>query len=128
LSGHSDADAPVHAIMDALLSAAGLRDIGTFFPDTDPAYKGIGSILLLQKTAEIIARSGFRPVNVSAVIIAERPKLSPFIPAMRENIARALGIPAANVGISATTTEGMGFTGSGAGIAASAACLLAANE
>ncbi len=124
LEGHSDADVLVHAIMDALLGAAALGDIGRHFPDTDSSYAGISSIVLLQKTREIIAAAGNVIVNVDATVIAEAPKLAPYIDEMRINIADALLIDPSCVGIKATTTEGLGFTGRKEGIAADAVCLI----
>lgn len=124
LLGHSDADVLVHAIMDALLGAAGLGDIGGMFPDSDPQYKGISSLILLEKTVQALRREGYRPVNVDATVVAERPKLAPYIPEMRDKIARCLELPEDAVNVKATTEEGLGFTGSGAGIAAQAIALL----
>jgi 2-C-methyl-D-erythritol 2,4-cyclodiphosphate synthase len=124
LTGHSDADALTHAVMDALLGAAGLPDIGTLFPDTDAAYKNADSIGLLLKVMKNLKADGYKVRNVSAVIIAQKPKLSEFIPAMRSNLAAALEIPDSLVGISATTTEGLGITGEEKGIAVNASCLL----
>ena len=124
LLGHSDADVLVHAIMDALLGAAGLGDIGGMFPDSDPQYKGISSLILLEKTVQALRREGYRPVNVDATVVAERPKLAPYIPEMRDKIARCLELPEDAVNIKATTEEGLGFTGSGAGIAAQAIALV----
>lgn len=125
LLGHSDADVLVHAIMDALLGAAGEPDIGTIFPDNDPAYKDISSLLLLARVSERIAEKGFRIENLDSVIIAQKPKMLPHIPQMKENIAKLLGIPADRVGIKATTTEWLGFVGREEGIASTAVCLLA---
>lgn len=124
LLGHSDADVLVHAIMDALLGAAGEPDIGTIFPDNDPAYKDISSLLLLARVSERIAEKGFRIENLDSVIIAQKPKMLPHIPQMKENIAQVLGIPADCVGIKATTTEWLGFVGREEGIASTAVCLL----
>ncbi len=124
LAGHSDADVLLHAIMDALLSAAGLRDIGFHFPDSDDAYAGVSSLELLSRVHGLIAEAGFAVGNVSAVIICEKPKLSSFLPLMSERIAEYLGVRASDIGISATTNEGMGFTGRGEGIAAQAVCTL----
>ncbi len=124
LLGHSDADVLVHAIMDALLGAAGLGDIGRLFPDSDPQYKGISSLILLEKTVQALRREGYRPVNVDATVVAERPKLAPYIPEMRDKIARCLELPEDAVNVKATTEEGLGFTGSGAGIAAQAIALV----
>lgn len=124
LLGHSDADVLVHAIMDALLGALALGDIGKLFPDSDPKYKGADSIALLKEVAAIVARTGMRVSNVDSTILAQAPKLAPHITAMRENIAAALSVPIDRVSVKATTEEGLGFTGSGEGIAAHAVCLL----
>ena len=124
LLGHSDADVLLHAIMDALLGAAALGDIGRHFPDTDPRYEGISSMKLLKETAGIIKNHGFRVHNLDATVIAQRPKLAPYIDAMRHNIAGELEIDPGFVSVKATTEEGLGFTGRGEGIAASAVCLL----
>lgn len=124
LLGHSDADVLVHAIMDALLGAVGLGDIGGMFPDSDPQYKGISSLILLEKTVQALRREGYRPVNVDATVVAERPKLAPYIPEMRNKIARCLELPEDAVNVKATTEEGLGFTGAGAGIAAQAIALV----
>ncbi len=122
LLGHSDADVLVHAIMDALLGAAALGDIGQHFPDTDPAYKGISSLKLLSHVGRLLNDRGFNIVNVDATVIAQRPKLAGYIETMRENIGQALSLPVTAIGIKATTTEGLGFTGTGEGIAAMATC------
>ena len=124
LLGHSDADVVVHAIMDALLGAAALRDIGRHFPDTDPEYKGISSILLLEKVGGMLKENGYAIGNIDATIIAQKPKLLPFIDTMIANVARALGIGADQVNIKATTEEGLGFTGSLEGISAQAVCCI----
>ncbi len=124
LLGHSDADVVVHAIMDALLGAAALGDIGRHFPDTDPRYEGISSILLLKKVGELLAEKGYQPENIDATIIAQKPKLLPFIDAMREHVAEALKISVNAVNIKATTEEGLGFTGAQEGISAHAVCLI----
>ena len=124
LLGHSDADVVVHAIMDALLGAAALRDIGRHFPDTDPQYKGISSILLLQKVGGLLKEKGYQIVNIDATIIAQKPKLLPHIDQMIKNVADALELSEDQVNIKATTEEGLGFTGEGLGISASAVCLL----
>ncbi|MCI1722934.1 MAG: 2-C-methyl-D-erythritol 2,4-cyclodiphosphate synthase [Lachnospiraceae bacterium] len=124
LLGHSDADVLLHAVMDALLGAAALGDIGLHFPDSDDAYKGISSMTLLEKTMEILEDKGYRIVNVDATVIAQAPKLRPYIDRMRENIAAALKMKTEDVSVKATTEEGMGFTGTGEGIAASAVCLI----
>ena len=124
LLGHSDADVLVHAVMDALLGAAALGDIGKHFPDTDPAYKGISSILLLQKVGELLEEHCFLIENIDATVLAQRPKLRPYIDEMRRNIASACNLDLDCVSIKATTEEGLGFTGRGEGIAAHAVCLL----
>ena len=124
LLGHSDADVAVHAIMDALLGAAALGDIGKHFPDTDPAYRGISSVKLLEHVAALLDENLFLVENIDATIIAQAPKMRPHIDQMRENIAKALGIEASQVNVKATTEEGLGFTGSGEGISAQAICLL----
>ncbi len=124
LLGHSDADVLCHAVMDALLGAAGLPDIGRLFPDSDPAYAGADSLKLLAQVAERVQAAGFSIGNVDGVIVAQRPKLAPYIDRMRENIARVLGVGAGAVGVKATTTEGLGFAGAGEGIAAYAVVLL----
>ena len=124
LLGHSDADVLTHAIMDALLGAAGLWDIGHAFPDTDPAYKGISSLLLLERVMKMLRSKGFSVGNIDATVLAQKPKLAPHIPQMRENIARIVGVDAGLVNIKATTEEGLGFTGTEQGIAAHAVALL----
>ncbi len=124
LLGHSDADVLLHAICDALLGAAALGDIGAHFPDTDPRYAGADSRLLLQKTAALLLENGWRVSNLDATVLAERPKLRPFIDAMRANIAADLALPLSAVSVKATTEEGLGFTGVMEGIAAHAVCLL----
>lgn len=124
LLGHSDADVLLHAISDALLGAAALGDIGKHFPDTDPAYKGISSLILLQKVGELLEEKGFLIENIDATIIAQAPKMRPHIDTMRENIAQALGIMVEQVNVKATTEEGLGFTGSGEGISSQAICML----
>lgn len=124
LLGHSDADVLVHAIMDALLGAAALGDIGKHFPDNDPAYEGISSLVLLEKVGVLLGQKGFYIENIDSTIIAQAPKMRPYIDAMRENIARALGLDMEFVNVKATTEEGMGFTGAGEGISAQAVCLL----
>ena len=124
LLGHSDADVLTHAVMYALLGAAGLGDIGKHFPDTDPAYKGADSLKLLARVAALLEERGYAVGNVDATILAQRPKLAPHIPAMRENLARVMGISPDQVNVKATTEEGLGFTGSGEGMAAHAVCLL----
>jgi 2-C-methyl-D-erythritol 2,4-cyclodiphosphate synthase len=124
LFGHSDADVLTHAVCDALLGAAGLGDIGRHFPDTDPRYKGVSSLALLGRCARLVEECGYRIENVDATLIAQAPKIAPFRLKMAENIAQALGVPAERVNIKATTTEGMGYTGTGEGMAAlCVACL-----
>lgn len=124
LLGHSDADVLVHAIMDALLGAAALGDIGRHFPDTDPEFEGISSILLLRKVRELLDEKGYEPGNIDATIIAQKPKMLPYIEEMRSHVADALGISRENVNIKATTEEGLGFTGSQEGISSHAVCLI----
>ena len=124
LLGHSDADVLLHAIMDALLGAAALGDIGKHFPDTDPAYKGISSVELLKHVGGLLAEHGYRIGNIDATIIAQRPKMAPHIQAMRENTAKALNIDVDQINIKATTEEGLGFTGEGLGIASNAICMI----
>lgn len=124
LLGHSDADVLTHAVMDALLGAAALGDIGKLFPDTDAAYAGISSILLLERVAERLREAGYAVVNLDATVLAQAPKLAPYREQMRENLARALALDASRVSVKATTEEGLGFTGEGLGIAAHAVALL----
>ena len=124
LLGHSDADVVVHAILDAILGAAALRDIGRHFPDTDPQYKGISSILLLKKVGELLKEKGYRIVNLDATIIAQKPKLLPYIDTMIRNVAGALEIREDQVNIKATTEEGLGFTGTLQGISSQAICAI----
>ena len=124
LLGHSDADVLVHAVMDALLGAAALGDIGQHFPDTDPAYKGISSIKLLEAVGKLLEEKGYVIENIDATIIAQRPKLAAYRPQMAENIAHALNLPVNRVSVKATTEEGLGFTGTEQGIAAHAVVLL----
>ena len=124
LLGHSDADVLLHAIMDALLGAAALGDIGKHFPDTDPAYKGISSMKLLTHVGELLEENRFLIENIDATIIAQAPKMRPHIEQMRANIADALKIETEQVNVKATTEEGLGFTGAGEGISAQAICLL----
>ena len=126
LSGHSDADVATHAVVDALLGAAGLGDIGALFPDTDPAYEGVSSVALLREVVARVHDAGWRVGNVDVVIVAERPKLGGHRVAMAAQLADALGVPPSAVGVKATTTEGMGFEGRGEGISATAVCLLEA--
>ena len=124
LLGHSDADVLIHAIMDALLGAATLGDIGQHFPDTDEQYKGISSIMLLERVGELLRQNGCLIENIDSTIIAQKPKLLLYRPKMEENISRALGLEKSQISVKATTEEGLGFTGSGEGIAAQAICLL----
>ncbi|TET76258.1 MAG: 2-C-methyl-D-erythritol 2,4-cyclodiphosphate synthase [Dehalococcoidia bacterium] len=124
LEGWSDADVVVHAIIDALLGAAALGDIGTHFPTNDPAYEGISSIVLLGHTRNLLKEQGWRISNIDATIIAERPLIHPFVDQMRQNISQALSISKSQVGIKATTTEGLGFTGREEGIATYSVALL----
>lgn len=124
LLGHSDADVLTHAIMDALLGAAALGDIGKLFPDTDPTYAGADSLALAVRVAEAVRAAGYEIGNIDATMLAQAPKLAPHIPLMRERIAAALGIPVGSVSVKATTEEGLGFTGERLGIAAHAVTLL----
>lgn len=124
LDGHSDADVLVHALMDAMLGAVGAGDIGTHFPDTDMRYKGISSMRLLEQVCAIVAEKGYRVENVDMTIIAQKPKLMPYISQMRENIAAQLSVDTNCVNIKATTEEGLGFTGAMEGVACHAVCLL----
>lgn len=124
LLGHSDADVLLHAIMDALLGAAALGDIGKHFPDTDEQYKGISSIKLLEHVGALLDENHFIIENIDATIIAQRPKMRPYIDTMRENIANALQVDITQINVKATTEEGLGFTGSGEGISSQAICLL----
>lgn len=124
LSGHSDADVLLHAIMDALLGAAGLGDIGRHFPPGDPAFKDISSVLLLERTAALIREKGFSVVNVDATVVCEAPRLKDLIPEMEKNIAGTLGLDVDRVNVKATTTEGLGFTGTKEGIEAHAVALV----
>lgn len=124
LLGHSDADVLIHAICDALLGAAGMRDIGYHFPDTAGEYEGIDSKILLEKTVALIASKGWRVSNIDATVAAQRPKLSPHIPAMQQTLARVMGVEEDCVSIKATTTERLGFEGREEGISASCVCLI----
>lgn len=124
LLGHSDADVLVHAVMDALLGAAGLDDIGKYFPDTDETYRGISSIKLLEQVARLVEQAGYGIGNIDATVIAQKPKLRPYIDQMRATMARALNISEKDINIKATTEEGLGFTGQGLGMASQAICLL----
>ena len=127
LDGHSDADVLLHAVMDALLGAAGLGDIGRHFPDTDPRYKGISSRILLKKVGEKIKEAGFAVSNIDVTMISQKPKLKDYIARMEQNIADDLGIRKGQVNVKATTEERLGFTGSGEGMACHAVCLLEQN-
>ena len=124
LLGHSDADVLTHALMDALLGATALGDIGKLFPDKDPAYEGADSVKLLEKVTALLAEHGYAVGNVDCTVIAQRPKLAPHIPAMRERLAAAMGVAVDQVGVKATTEEGLGFSGEGLGIAAHAVALI----
>jgi len=124
LLGHSDADVLTHALCDALLGAAGLGDIGTHFPDTDPRYRGISSLKLLKRVISMLREAGFRPVNVDCVLIAQAPKLTPHFPAMKSALSPILELPPDRIGLKATTAEGMGALGRGEGIGAFCTCLI----
>ena len=124
LLGHSDADVLLHALSDALLGAAALGDIGKHFPDNDPAYKDADSLMLLTKVRILLERHGYRVVNVDATILAQEPKLAPYVPSMQQNVAKALGMEISLVSVKATTEEELGFTGQRQGIAAHAVCLI----
>lgn len=124
LLGHSDADVLVHAVMDALLGAAAMGDIGRHFPDNDEKYKNISSLLLLEKVSLLLKERGYNTINIDATVIAQRPKLAPYIEQMVKNMADVLGVPCDSINVKATTEEGLGFTGSGEGIAAQAVCLI----
>lgn len=128
LLGHSDADVLLHAICDALLGAAALGDIGKHFPDNDNRYKDISSLKLLKETERLLSENGFEIINVDSTVIAQAPKLSPYIEKMRENISKTLGIEISRVSVKATTEEGLGFTGTKQGIAAHAVCLINEKE
>ena len=128
LLGPSDADVLLHAVSDALLGAAGLGDIGRHFPDTDPQYQGADSLKLLENVAEKVQNAGYRVSNIDVTMIAQRPKLKPFIPQMMENIASAVGVDVSRVNVKATTEDGMGFTGRKEGIAAHAVALVSVKE
>jgi 2-C-methyl-D-erythritol 2,4-cyclodiphosphate synthase len=125
LDGHSDADVLVHAVIDALLGAAGMGDIGRLFPDTDDRYKGVSSLVLLRHVAQVLKKAMFEVENIDATIVAQKPRIAPYIEKMKENIALELGIQTDRINIKATTTEGMGFIGAGDGMAAYAIALLA---
>jgi 2-C-methyl-D-erythritol 2,4-cyclodiphosphate synthase len=124
LVGHSDADALIHALCDALLGAAGLGDIGQQFPDTDEQYKGIRSTVLLKRVVDLLHADGFRPINVDGTVIAQAPKLAPFFPAMKNALSPILGLSCDRIGLKATTNEGLRAWGHGEGIAAMAVCLI----
>lgn len=128
LLGHSDADVLLHAISDALLGAAALGDIGKHFPDTDPAFHNADSMKLLEEVVRLIEEEGYKVGNVDATVIAQKPKLMNFIPEMRENISKVLGVTPGQVNVKATTEEHLGFTGEGLGISAQAVCLLTERE
>ncbi|MBO5410509.1 MAG: 2-C-methyl-D-erythritol 2,4-cyclodiphosphate synthase [Clostridia bacterium] len=127
LLGHSDADVLLHAISDALLGAASLGDIGCLFPDNDDKYKGANSLELLREVVDVLNKNGYSIINVDSTLLAQRPRMRPFIPAMQANIAAACGVAADCVSVKATTEEGLGFTGSGEGMAAHAVCLIEKN-
>ena len=124
LLGHSDADVLAHAIMDALLGAAALGDIGKLFPDNDPAFEGADSMKLMERVVAVLAEKGWKIGNIDSTVIAQKPKLAPFIPLMRERMAQVCGIDLEQISVKATTEEKLGFTGSGEGIAAHAVCIL----
>jgi 2-C-methyl-D-erythritol 2,4-cyclodiphosphate synthase len=128
LVGHSDADVLSHAVMDALLGAAGLGDIGQLFPDTDPAYAGANSLELLRKVGEMVRQRGFVPLQVDCTILAQKPRLTPYYSVMRDNLAEALGLSPDVVSVKATTTEGLGFLGRAEGMAAVALAVIAKSE
>jgi len=124
LLGHSDADVLLHAVMDALLGAAGMGDIGLHFPDSDPAYKGADSRMLLRRVGQMLHERGYHVGNIDVTMIAQRPKLRPYIPQMQENIAQDLAIDVSQINIKATTEEQLGFTGDGSGMSCHCVCLL----
>ncbi|MDU8966257.1 2-C-methyl-D-erythritol 2,4-cyclodiphosphate synthase [Clostridium tertium] len=128
LLGHSDADVLLHAIMDSLLGASALGDIGKHFPDTDEKYKGISSIKLLEEVGKLLLNNGYSINNIDSTIIAQKPKMAPFIQQMRENISNALNIDLMQINVKATTEEGLGFTGNGEGISSQSICLLEVNS
>jgi 2-C-methyl-D-erythritol 2,4-cyclodiphosphate synthase len=128
LEGHSDADVLTHAVMDALLGAAALGDIGKLFPDSDDRYLGVSSLKLLSAVRELLAGAGWRVENIDATILAERPKLAPYEDKMRRNLSDTLGVEIGRVSVKATTEEGLGFTGEGRGVAAHAVCLIEKNQ
>lgn len=125
LLGHSDADVLVHALMDALLGAAAMGDIGQHFPDTDAQYKGIDSMLLLQKVIQLVTDAGYTVNNIDVTVVAQRPKLAGFIPQMEANLAQVIGVDTSKINVKATTTEKLGFEGEGLGISAYAVCTIA---
>ncbi len=127
LLGHSDADVLVHAVLDAVIGAMGLGDIGKHFPDTSPEYKGISSLVLAERVRELLIENCFTVSNIDATVVAQKPKLLPFVPQMRENIAASLGISPERINIKATTEEGLGFTGVGEGISSHAVCIIVKN-
>ena len=124
LLGHSDADVLTHAVIDCLFGAAGLPDIGSHFPDSDPKYKGADSIELLREAAALVREAGFEIGNLDCILVAQAPKMAPHIPKMKERLAEAMGVPVTAIGIKAKTEEGLGFTGSKEGMAAHTVCLL----
>lgn len=128
LLGHSDADVLVHALMDAMLGAAGMGDIGRHFPDTDNQYKGIDSMILLDEVSKLLTDAGYVVNNIDVTVVAQRPKLAGFIPQMEMNLANALGIDVSRVNVKATTTEKLGFEGEGLGMSAYAVCTIAENK
>lgn len=128
LLGHSDADVLTHAVMDAILGALSLGDLGKHFPDTDPAYKNISSLKLLQRVSELMHKQGYEVGNLDSIIIAQKPKLAPYLDKMRANLAAVLQAPVERISVKATTTEGLGFCGAGEGMAAQAVILLTARQ
>jgi 2-C-methyl-D-erythritol 2,4-cyclodiphosphate synthase len=124
LLGHSDADVLLHAIADALLGAAALGDIGKHFPDTDPKYKDISSLTLLENVATLLAKNNFEIINIDSTVVLQKPKIAPYVDQMRKNIVRALGLEMARISVKATTNEGLGFIGAGDGAAAYAVALI----
>lgn len=128
LDGHSDADVLLHAVMDALLGAAAQGDIGALFPDQDDAFLNISSVTLLERVAQVMAEKGWQVVNVDATLIAQRPRVGPYRDAMRQNIAKALGVDVSQISVKATTEEHLGFTGDGSGMAAHAVALIEKSE
>ena len=127
LLGHSDADVAAHALMDALLGAAALGDIGKLFPDTDDRYRGADSLMLLDRVMEALGEAGYRPVNADVTIVAQKPKLRPYIDQMRVHLARHMGVDVSQVSVKATTSEGRGFEGEEKGISAQAVCMVQEN-